>query len=124
MAIAAFVLGIISFIISMFALLLNAIILLNSVSQPTEDKGEVDDDEISQEYISGASDGRSYFMHLLQLSVFNMFKDAEIYDYETTLEQLNRYLTKLETDPSATIALGHELRQYLTENGANNDDIY
>ena len=128
MAIAALIVGIVAIVISIIALAgmaiaINAIIDQNFRSHmqtPTEKS------ENSAEFDRGYEVGTGGVWSAVQLAVFDMFREADIFDYEGTMENLSSKVSKVIKDEKHRTKLHSDLDEYMkrTENDADDSNDY
>ena len=130
MVIITFIISIVSLVIAIIALLGVSIaingLISNKVISDLQKQQKKDNIRETDEYIQGANEGRDLVWLTIQLALFQMFKDAEIFDYEGSVENLSSKMTALIDDNKYCLDLHKELISYLKEqdHDSNNSNDY
>lgn len=114
MAIASLIIASIALaisIISLFgvAIVFNALISQTNAHQNTNTQPTPENEEFNRGYTVGSTE----LWAAVQLAVFDMFREAEIFDCEGTLDNLTTKLTKVIQDESFRDTLHTDLQEYM-----------
>jgi hypothetical protein len=119
--ILSLILSVIAIVVGIIALFATSMIISKLIEKnyfPNPAETPKSDTEIP-EYDRGFADGRNSTWYAVQLSLFSMFKDADIYDYEGSVENLQKLLIKIIEDPKLSETLIDDLAEYTK--GRDND---
>ena len=124
MAIATLIIGILAFVISIIALLGLGIVfntLIDQKSNSYAPNNTIKSDE--SEYDKGYHVGSNGIWNAVQLAVFDMFREADIFDYEGTMENLTSKVSKVISNEQFRTKLHSDLDEYMkrTDNDPSDD---
>lgn len=115
MVLTSLIISIISLVIALISLL-GFVILLNSIINQNF-RQNIQNSNISNEetpvYQDGYKVGSSSVWGAVQLAVYDMFREADIFDYEGTMENLTSKVSKVITDDNFRENLHKELDEYM-----------
>jgi len=123
--ILSLILSVIAIVIGGIALLSTSMIISKLIEKnyfPTPTENTKSDTSPQAEYERGLMEGRDSTWYAIQLSLFNMFKNADIFDFEGSVENLQTNLSQVITDPKLRDTLMDELTEYIKGSNNGNDD--
>lgn len=125
MAISALIIGVISLVISVISLLAMAIVVqssLNNNHTQSQQHNPTQQTKEHPEYYRGFSVGSTGVWTCVQLAVFDMFRSADIFDYEGTMENLTEKINILMKDDEFRTKLHSDLDDYMKRGGRGDND--
>ena len=125
MAISALIIGVISLVISVISLLAMAIVVQSSLNNNHTQSQQHNPTQTSNdhpEYDRGFSVGSTGVWNCVQLAVFDMFRSADIFDYEGTMENLTEKINILMKDDEFRTKLHSDLDDYMKRGGRGDND--
>jgi hypothetical protein len=125
-AISALIVGLISLVISVISLLAMAIVVqssINSNNTQSHNPTQTHTSNDHPEYDRGFSVGSTGVWNCVQLAVFDMFRSADIFDYEGTMENLTEKINIIMKDDEFRTKLHSDLDDYM-KRGERGDNGY
>ena len=102
---------VISIVLSLISVMLSFLVVSKMVDHKLIQTNNIDPN--SENFIQGFNDGRDFTWNDILLSYFEMFKDADIYDYEGSVENLTNRMNKLNKDNALRETLTKDLTDYM-----------